>query len=183
MSQAGALSAVGGGTVPTSFDTDSGTAIPVTNVLDIVGGDSNADSAEGIQTTGATNVVTVELTNRVTASGSTAGAASDDILVASFDASPFSGTAGIYNFNVQVACFDSGNSVGACYHLYGGIRTNGTTPVLLGSDFDGFVHEDSAISAASVMADITGNDLVLDVQGVAGFNLEWEVLATYMRSV
>ena len=39
-------------TIPTSFDTDSGTAIPVVNVLEVLGG-------AGIDTTGAGNTVTI----------------------------------------------------------------------------------------------------------------------------
>jgi len=47
--------------VPTSFDTDSGTATPAANVLDIVG-----TSAQGISTSGATNVVTVTASDATT---------------------------------------------------------------------------------------------------------------------
>lgn len=57
MSQAGALDVVGSHPdVPTSFPTNSGTAIPVANVLEILGDGS-------IFTTGVSNVVTIELVN------------------------------------------------------------------------------------------------------------------------
>lgn len=46
------------GTIATQYDTDSGTAVPSGGVLDIVG-------AHGINTTGATNVVTAQIDNAI----------------------------------------------------------------------------------------------------------------------
>lgn len=52
MSQYYRVTAAGAPTVPTQFDTDSGSAVPVANILQVLGG-------TGIDTSGATNIVTI----------------------------------------------------------------------------------------------------------------------------
>lgn len=69
--------------VPTSFETDSGTAIPIANELEIRGG-------EGIDTSGAGNVVTIS--GEDATAGATVGAANKGI--AAFDEAMFTVTNG-----------------------------------------------------------------------------------------
>jgi hypothetical protein len=69
--------------IPTSFNTDSGTAIPVANVLNILGG-------EGIDTSASGNTVTIS--GEDATAGATAGAANKGI--ASFDSASFTVTNG-----------------------------------------------------------------------------------------
>src|SRR6185312_3965169 len=75
MSQAGSISANGGGGSATEFDTDSGTATPLAGVINIFGGSN-------INTAGAGNTVTINLDNTVSILGSfTAGTTSGDVTV------------------------------------------------------------------------------------------------------
>lgn len=69
--------------IPTTFDTDSGSAVPLANVLEVLGG-------EGIDTSGSGNTVTISGEDATAAA--TAGAANKGI--ASFDSSMFTVTAG-----------------------------------------------------------------------------------------
>ena len=86
MSQAGILNISSGSlppSVPTSFVTDAGVAIPVANILNVLGG-------EGIDTSGAGNTVTISGEDATAAA--TAGAANKGI--ASFDSASFTVTGG-----------------------------------------------------------------------------------------
>lgn len=57
----------GGSSIPTQFDTDSGSAIPAANILDVLGG-------TGISTSGASNAVTIDLDTPVTVANGGTGA-------------------------------------------------------------------------------------------------------------
>ena len=84
MSQAGILSVEGSDPqIPTQFDTDSGSAIPVANILEVLGDN-------GITTSGSGNTVTISGVNATAAA--TVGAA--QIGVAAFDSANFTVTAG-----------------------------------------------------------------------------------------
>src|SRR6187455_2476093 len=91
MSQAGKLNSAAGPVPPsvaTSYQTDAGVAVPVANVLNVLGG-------EGIDTSGAGNTVTISGEDATAAA--TAGAANKGI--ASFDSASFTVTAGFVTLN------------------------------------------------------------------------------------
>lgn len=89
MSQAGILDVLNSNPdIPTTFDTDSGSAVPIANTLEILGDN-------GVTTSGSGNTVTVGGVNAT--AGATAGTAS--VGVASFDSSIFTVTSGFVTFD------------------------------------------------------------------------------------
>lgn len=78
MSQGGLLSVVSIPSVPTSFDTDAGVAIPVANLLQILGG-------EGIDTSAAGNIVTI--TSELATAAANVGLA--NLGICAFDSTDF----------------------------------------------------------------------------------------------
>lgn len=90
MSQAGLVDLEQGHPqIPTQFDTDSGTAIPIDNTIEILGETvPNATNATPVFTTGSGNTVTIEV--QVGAAIIGAPADSNDAGLASFDDSQFS---------------------------------------------------------------------------------------------
>ena len=75
--------------IPTSFDTDSGTAVPLVNVLEILGSTvANGTNAQPLFTTGSGNTVTVEI--QVGTSIASAPADTNDAGIVSFDSTEFS---------------------------------------------------------------------------------------------
>lgn len=167
--------------VPTSFITDDGTAVPVGNELNVLARDTNENNDEGIQTAGSGNTVYVELTNRVEVGATTVGAGTSNVTLVDFSAAPFSGTAGCYNFMLQAAGFEPTSPAGAYFTVKGGVLTDGTTPVLVGTPDEDFDNS-AAIAGVNATLAISGNELVLQLTGVAGFNITWQSVSYYVRA-
>lgn len=86
MSQAGPIDVIGGNpSIPTEFVTDNGTAVPIANVLEILGTSVIAGSIP-VETTGSGNTVTIE----VQTSQAIVGTDATKIGLAAFDSSAFS---------------------------------------------------------------------------------------------
>lgn len=99
--------------IPTSFNTDSGTATPALNVLDIVG-------AHGINTSGATNVVTVAINNAITLGDLTLLTAGNNALTVTSGDIVLSGTGVNAAANIELP--DTNSTGGQGVILMGGSR-------------------------------------------------------------
>lgn len=152
--------------VPTTFTTDSGNAVPVANVLNIVADDSIVYNAAGISTQGSGNTVTVLLNNRVQGTGTTAGAVTDDLVT--FDCG---GTAGVYRFQLNVVGFDSGSVDGCGFGVTATVRTTGAAATLI--DEDVTTQRETALTDATVV--VSGNDAIVRVTGAATYTHSWSV--------
>lgn len=151
------------------------------SVVDVTASDTNENDDDGIRVVTTNMVADVQLTNRVQGSASTTIAGDTaDITVASFDAAPFSGTAGTYSFNFVVSAFNASTPGGVTANLFGGVLTDGTTPTLIGQDE--FADQTSLPGATATLA-ISGNDLVVRVTGVVGAAITWNMVGYYVRSV
>lgn len=180
MSQAGNISFTSGPIPPqiaTSFVTDSGTAVPVANILNVLGNDSTANNDNGISTTGSGNTVTAVLSNRITGSASITGAITGDIMTFSLGAS-----AAVYRFNVYIAGRDTaGASVGSGvgYTIDASAKTDGATAAIISTpDID--ADEDAALSNALMSFVASGNTVIARGTGVAGETISYKAVATYV---
>ena len=163
-------------TVPTSFVTDDGTAVPLANVLNIVS-DSTADNdANGIFTLGSGNTVTIELTNRFNNVLDTVGNVTSNILTIPLGAVP-----GTFSFEFRLAAFESTTPAGASYLLFCGVRTDGVNAVLLGNPIRSAIKE-AALDLSQVSVGVAGNNFLLRVTGVAGLTIHWSVVGLYTQS-
>jgi hypothetical protein len=185
--------------IPTSFITNSGTATPIGNVLEILGTTVAAHSIP-LETTGSTNIVTIVVQYASAAAssvGNNAGVASFNNEDFNVDANgfvsiantfngtgttvgattaniitiPLGGVAGTYQFEARVAAFESGTPSSAGYNLYGTFRTDGTTATLIGNQ--DIFNEDAALNAANAYFIASGNNAVLQVLGVTGLTIAW----------
>lgn len=178
MSQAGIVSTSGGPSppsVPTSFTTDSGTAVPVANILNVLGNDTTANDADGLSTSASGDTVTVLLTNRIQGTATTVGATSATAASFNLGATPAS-----YMFEFLVSGYDAVGNQATGYWFVATARTNGVTAVVVGTNEQ--FQEDPALGASDVHMTAAGNVVSLIVTGSAGETISWNTVGYYVRS-
>jgi hypothetical protein len=159
--------------VPTTFVTDSGSATPAANTLSVLGIDATTNIDNGIRTTGSGSAVNVVLTNRTTGTVATANAALTTIITFPLGAVP-----GAYYISGNVQAFDPVTPGGSTFGFSGGFITNGISSTELGSDYhDEF--ESAGLATSDIFLTASGNNVLLQVQGVVGLTINWSALLTY----
>lgn len=159
--------------VPDTFQTESGNAVPAANVIIFATDNTSSNFDNGITNTGAGNTVTHFLTNRATGQVTTPAAALTTILTVGLGAVP--GTFYVYG-NVQA--FDGTTPSSAAYSFSGGYRTDGATATELGTEFhDTF--QDPALITSDIFLTPSGNNVLVQVQGVVGLSINWNCLLEY----
>jgi hypothetical protein len=167
-------------TVPTTFVTDiNSPAVPAVNILDVFGNDTTINNINGIQTDGSSgsNILTIQLTNRLQGSGSTSGAVTTDLVTFALDSTPAT-----YVVEANFSAFESTTPSGAGYSLFGTVRTTGIAASLVGTP-DKINNEDAALVAANADFVVSGNNLILRVTGVVGLNINWSIVGYYVKVV
>lgn len=173
MSQSGILSIIASPAVPTSFVTNSGTAIPAANVITILASDSVANNDNGISTSGSGSTVTILLNNRATGAVTTTDATPTTALTFSLGATP-----GVYYIDGNITAFDVTDTAGGVYNFASGMRTTGAAATEIGTEFkDSF--EEAAMSASDFNIIASGNTAILQVVGIAGKTINWNVYLTF----
>lgn len=164
-------------TVPTTFVTDvNSPAVPAANTLNVIGGETTEDNVNGIQTDGSSgsDTLTIQLTNRLTGSATTVGAASADVITFSLGATP-----GVYTFFCNIAGFDSATPSGAGFSIAASARTTGAAAVLLDSQaIDTFDEASTTPSSASLV--VSGNNAIFRIVGTAGLTINWNAVGEYV---
>ena len=188
MSQAGIISTTAGPvppTVPTSFTTQSGTAVPAANILLVNAYDVIENNVNGIETkggvaggdppgTGATNEVDIYLTNRITGSATTTDAVTQTILYA-FNLGT---TPATYLFDIKIIAYNITDALSAGYQLYKVVRTTGAVAIDITAQ-PGIIGEEGAMSGAVAASFFNLNTSGVQVFGIAGKTINWSVLTTY----
>lgn len=147
---------------------------PAVDVVDAT--DSTVNTAEGIRAVVAGTTTTIELTNRYRGTASTSDATPVDIITI-----PLGATPGVYIVDVDVVCFNTTDSIGAGYNLFGTIRTNGTDSTLCGTP-DKVVNEEAGMTTADsnlIAGGLADNNLYVRITGIALKDLEWNAVARY----
>lgn len=166
--------------VPTSFVTNNGTAIPSGNILIVLGIDSSINVDAGIITNGGSpatpnpNEVDISLTNRIRGTVTTANATPTTLSTFALGATP-----GVYNFDIQIAGFDSMDTAGCGYFISGSVRTTGASAVVVGTP-DKITNEEASTVACDANLIVSGNNAIVQVTGIAGKNIDWKSLSQYI---
>lgn len=159
--------------VADQYVTDSGTAVPVANILNVVGNETTANNNNGIETTGAGNTVTVLLTNRLQGSTTTVGAVNGDIITF-----PLGVVAGTYTFEFKISSFEATNPASGGYAVAFVASTTGAAATVLGNLYSDAL-EDAPIMASSIDLDASVNSVILRVTGVVGLTINWSAVGSY----
>lgn len=186
MSQAGVLNSVSNSplppTIPTIFATDiNSPAIPgggagPANTLQIKGATSTGNNPNGIETIAnptLSNLLEVALTNRAVGSVTTTDGSTVTCVTL-----PLAATPGVYSFYGSVASHLPTGNYGAGYFFEGVSRTDGTTAVELGAQFTSY-QEDPQMNLSTVILNVTGNSIIVTVQGIAATTINWSGVLNY----
>lgn len=163
-------------TVASTYTTDINTpAIPAANILIVTGGSSTVNNNNGVRTdgSGGSNTLTVQLTNRLSGTGSTVGAVNTDLITFALGATP-----GVYIFEFEICGFESSTPAGVGYSVFGTVRTTGAAAVLVGTP-DKIVNEEVALLGCDVNLVVSGNSAIVRATGVAPLTISWRSLGQY----
>lgn len=181
MSQAGIINTASGPpppTVATTYVTDvNSPAKPIANILNVIGGETTANNTNGVRTDGSSgsNTLTVQLTNRITASATT----TDGVTPVQLYSFPLGAVAGTYLFTQRVVGYNVTLSQGAVYSGFRGVRTTGAAAILINAN-QVIVGEEGSFTEGEVVNSVSVNNAVLTVTGVAGSTIHWYVLTDYI---
>ena len=173
MSQAGIINPSGMPAVPTTFVTDSGNATPALNVLNVVTPGSGID---GISTSGAGNTITITLSGTNVGTGQTIGAVTSDLITINLGA-----VATTYQFNCNIAGFESTGPSGCGYLVTGSIKTTGAAATIIPDPAYLAICEDVAVVPADIDMLAVGNTVVFRVTGVAGLTINWTAKSSFIK--
>jgi hypothetical protein len=170
-------------TIPTSFTTDSGTAIPSTNILDVKAISITDDNANGIQTRGgaqsqgaAGNDLEVQLTNRFQSSNSVLSGQTANLVTFALDAV----NPAVYTFSVDVVGRGSGTGNGVGGTFWGVFKTDAATATLINT-VDKVMQKDASLVDADVDLVASANNVLVQVTSSASENMTWEIVGTYLK--
>jgi len=161
--------------VATSYVTDDGTAVPAANTLNVLGDDTTDDNINGIQTTGSGDTVTIELTNRFYGTTTTSGAVTSDIITFGLSA-----TQAAYAVWFECIGIDDATGDTSRYTLRNTFKTDGAAASVVNTGFNDF-DEDASLAASEAELLASGNNFILRVTGVAGVNMTWTAVGSYLR--
>ena len=183
MSQAGIINTSTGPvppTVPTTFVTDvNSPAVPALNILNVLGNDTTANNVNGIQTDGSSgsNTLTIQLTNRVQGTVTTTDATLTTIITF-----PLSASTTVYGVNGLIVARDITDSAGGFYAFDSSVRTDGAIATEIGTEYNTQL-EDVVMEPSDIFVVVSGNNLILQVQGLVGKTINWYAKFEYIQVV
>lgn len=163
-------------TVAQQFTTDDATiAVPAAGNINLFTNDTISDNDNGIRSTASGSTVTTQLTNRQTGTVTTANATLTTIQTISLGATP-----GTFYFFGNIQAFNASGPAGGTYSFSGGYRTNGITATELGTEFhDEF--EDVVLVSSDIFLNTSGNNVLIQVQGVAATSINWSSVVEFRK--
>lgn len=177
MSQAGRLKITSGSLpsdVPLQFTTDSLIAIPSSNNLNLLGSSTSDNNNNGIQTTASGASVTIQLTNRITGSGSTMDANTTNLVSFPLDVFPCTY---LFQFSLVGRETTTGDSFSAV--LTAAADTDGVTATNVQTVYTD-IKTSASLENVSVAFGTSGNSITIDVTGVAGTSISYNTIGSYV---
>lgn len=130
----------------------------------------NLLTGHGLTSTGVPASNTITFTrddNPYEGTGQTIGAVTANLITIPLGATPTT-----YSIECRVAGFESTTPAGATYLLVAGFRTTGIAATLIGT-VDRTTNEDAALLLCNANMIASGNNVIIQVTGVAGLTINW----------
>lgn len=173
-------------TIPTAFTTDSLTAIPTSNILDVKAIGVTANNTNGIQTRGGTSTVAgagndleIQLTNRLQGTATVVFNTTPTGDIITF---ALGGSAAVYRFRLDVSGRDTGSGQGVGYGVQATIRTDGSSATIIQTPFIDADEDSGAptLVGAAMNFVVSGNNAILQATGVADRTISYSASGTYV---
>jgi hypothetical protein len=155
--------------IPTQFVGNVGVAIPIGNVLEILG-----DVDQGLTTIASGNTVEITFTNRLQGIATSINGSTEDLITFTLQATP-----GSYRFDFQITGRDTTTNDALGYTMFCSARTDGITATVVATPFTD-TDEDSSLISASLAFVASGNDVIVQVTGVVGQTINYKCLGNYV---
>lgn len=155
---------------------DATIAIPTSHNLNVLSRDNRDNNVNGIQTTadpnGSANLY-VELTNRVRGNVTTTDATPTTIITDVLSATP-----GVYEITGSVIGYNTTDTLGVSFAVTSGVRSTGAASIEIGTEITSNFKEVGMVNT-NVTITVSGNDILVNVIGLAGKTINWDALFTY----
>lgn len=93
---------------------------------------------------------------------------------------PMGATPGTFYVFGNIQAFNSSTPASAAYSFSGGYRTDGATGTELGTEFhDTF--QDAALTASDIFLSTSGNNIIVQVQGVGVLSINWNAILEFRK--
>ena len=119
----------------------------------------------------------VELTNRATGAISTIDATPTTIITFSLGATP-----AVFILDGFISGLNNTVTSGAGYFFSASARTDGATATAIGVEFTS-EFEEAGMAASDVDVTVSGNNLIVQVTGIAANAIDWLAQFTYSRVI
>ena len=142
-------------------------------------GNINIVGANGIETYGdpLTNTITVAVDFYLTGSGQTIGAVTTNLISLDLGAVP-----NVYQFNVNIAGYDTTSNKGIGANEVAVIRTTGAAALVINT-VDSENNLELPIVAPAAFSTVSGNNFLVNAIGTAGETIKWRATVTYVQVV
>lgn len=89
-------------------------------------------------------------------------------------------TPAVFSFQGMISAIIASPLAGASYFFENSVKTDGATATLIGGQFTS-VQEDAALSTAVVNITVSGNNLIINLTGIAATTIHWKAYLTYIE--
>lgn len=120
-----------------------------------------------------TNTLTANLNNYSNQTVTTTNATPNNTIVL-----PLGSTPGVYTLDVNVSAFNVTDTLGAGFSVFSSVRTTGSAAVLIDNS-DLISNTEGDMSGTNCTVQVTGNDAVIQLTGLASKTIDWRAIIFY----